>query len=361
MDFPIDQDSEELTFENVENVIVDEDVDRKSRQSITRNTIECFIGLLGSGYRIKDMVPVLNLAIPTIRKMYKNYLLGTFTDLNTFKTAGQKKSETKKDFSLEKNIIAAELALNPCTSLKAMSEKLTMFSPVGSYSLSSVSRLIKGMDYTRKSLTLIPINRNSNENKNLRAQYGGILANINDDQLIFLDETGFNLHSYQSFGYSPKNTKCFINVPNGKGTNISVLCAITNTSILAYKIKVGSFKSADIVDFIDTQLPILAPNERKYIIMDNASIHKTATVRESLARRNYILKFLPPYSPQLNPIEEFFSAFKSRVKQLNNSSNRDELIDIISRVLLRGEFIMEGFFNHMRIWVEKAIVRADFI
>ncbi|KAG0437415.1 hypothetical protein DMUE_3701 [Dictyocoela muelleri] len=205
------------------------------------------------------------------------------------------------------------------------------------------------MNYTRMKLTLIPVNRNSNGNKTTRAQYGTSLLNINDNQMIFLDETGFNLHSHQRFGYSLKNSKCFINVPNSKGTNISFLYAITNEDILAFKARVGSFKSTDLKDFIETQLLILDQNDMKYIIMDNASIHRTAEVRVSLARRNYILKFIPSYSPQLNPIVDFFSTFKSRVKQLNNSSNSNELIDVINSVLLSGAFRLEGHFDHMRV------------
>jgi hypothetical protein len=162
------------------------------------------------------------------------------------------------------------------------------------------------MDYTRKILTLIPINRNSNENKEVRAQYASYLQNISDQQLIFLDETGLNLYTFQRFGYSPRNTKCYISVQNSKGKNVSVLCAINNQGVLAYETKIGGFKSADLTNFIMTKLPVLNACKRKYIIMDSASIHRTAEVRETLAQHNYILKILLPYSPQLNSIEEFF-------------------------------------------------------
>ncbi|KAG0438151.1 hypothetical protein DMUE_3265 [Dictyocoela muelleri] len=112
------------------------------------------------------------------------------------------------------------------------------------------------MDYTRKTLILVSINRNSNVNKDVKSQYGLSMLNINDSQLIFLDETGFNLHYYQK-GYSPKKTKCYINVTNSKGQNISVLCAITKENVLRYQIKSGGFISLDILNFIDLKLPLL--------------------------------------------------------------------------------------------------------
>ncbi|KAG0435357.1 hypothetical protein DMUE_4765 [Dictyocoela muelleri] len=162
-------------------------------------------------------------------------------------------------------------------------------------------------------------------------------------------------------GYSPVNTKCYINVSNSKGINISVLCAITQNGIFDFQIKIGGFKSSDILNFDETKLSLLTHENRKKVILDNASIHKTANVIESFARRNYILKFLPPYSPQLNPIEEFFTCLKSRVKQRGGSSNRDILISTIDDILRNDEFIMEGYFIHMRSWLEKAIVFHDII
>ncbi|KAG0425753.1 hypothetical protein DMUE_6011 [Dictyocoela muelleri] len=187
------------------------------------------------------------------------------------------------------------------------------------------------------------------------------MLNIYDEQLIFMDETGFNLHSYKIMGYSPKNTRCYINVPNSKGKNISVLCDITKESVHGYQIKSRSFKSLDILDFIEQKLPLLTPLNRKYIIMDNASIHKTAEVKEAFLRKNYILKFMPSYSPQLNPIEEFFSCLKSRVRQSEGSVSRDILINTIDEILRNGDFRMEGYFDHMRMWLEKSIARLDFI
>ncbi|KAG0436579.1 hypothetical protein DMUE_4148, partial [Dictyocoela muelleri] len=125
------------------------------------------------------------------------------------------------------------------------------------------------MDYTRKKMTLVPINRNSNTNKELRYQYGIYLNNINNNKLIFLDESGLNFHTFQKLWYSPKNTKCYVNAANSKSINISLLCAVNIQGIFAYKIKVGSFKARDLNAFIIDDLPILSQNERKYIVMDN--------------------------------------------------------------------------------------------
>lgn len=267
---------------------------RKTRVEITRRLVESFNGLQGKNLSFKEIADILNISICTCRRLYKKYLEGEFLDLSQYKSAGEKKSVTSKDITFEKSLIASELSLNPCTNLTSLSQTLYSFHNEGHYSKPTVSRIIKKMNYTRKTLTLVPINRNSNENKLVRFQYASSLINISNEKLIFLDESGFNLHLHQKLGYSPKNTKCFINVPNSKGTNVSLLCAIQVDGILASKAKVGSFKSVDMVDFIHNELVQLGPHERKYIVMDNTSIHKTAEVREALALKNYILMFLPP-------------------------------------------------------------------
>lgn len=76
------------------------------------------------------------------------------------------------------------------------------------------------MNYYRKILTLVQINRHYNSNKDIRAQYDTLFSDIHDKQLIFLDEKNFNLISYKKMEYSHINTKCFINVTHSKDTNV---------------------------------------------------------------------------------------------------------------------------------------------
>ncbi|KAG0430390.1 hypothetical protein DMUE_5670, partial [Dictyocoela muelleri] len=106
---------------------------------------------------------------------------------------------------------------------------------------------------------------------------------------------------------------------------------------------------------------LLTHNSTKHIIMDNASIHKTTEVAQAFAQRGYILHFLPPYSPQLNPIEEFFSAFKSKFLRQERCRNLQEIVSTINTISNIEIFEMRGFFKHMREWVEKCLMREDLI
>jgi len=71
-----------------------------------------------------------------------------------------------------------------------------------------------------------------------------------NDQLVFLDETGVNLHTSSNYGYSTKNTKAYALFPANKGTNISLMEAITSNGVLDYELKDGAYNSAHFIDFI---------------------------------------------------------------------------------------------------------------
>lgn len=95
-----------------------------------------------------------------------------------------------------------------------------------SFSLSKVSRTLKEMNYTRKRLVNVPEERNSSKNIDCRQLYAKEIMFIEDSNLVFLDETGVNLHHTRNYGYSAKNIKAFKSVRANRGQNISCLVAI---------------------------------------------------------------------------------------------------------------------------------------
>lgn len=92
-----------------------------------------------------------------------------------------------------------------------------------------------------------------------------------------------------------------------------------------------SFKSSHLTGFISTELPMLSPKERKYVVMDYATIHKTREARESFTHRNRILKLLPPFNLILIPQRNFFM-FKNTCKAEDINMNIQELINVIEEV-----------------------------
>ena len=334
---------------------------RKERKKITRETISTFKYLISKEKKKKEIMETLEISDSTFQKLRKGYSNGDFVDVNNFKTAGEKRSEKRKDNRALIQEISLQICACPTLTLKQLGDNIKSENSNMTVSTSTLCRTLKKMDYTRKVLTKVPINRNSNQNKDTRAQYANEICNIMDDNLVFLDETGFNLHLTPRWGYSPRNSKCSVVVPNSKGNNVSVIAAIDINGLLAYKVKIGSFNSESFVDFINNELPCIPKQQRKFLIKDNASIHKTADSKEACASRNYVAKYLPPYSPQLNPIEEFFSCLKSRYCLFPRPNKTEGIVRLVQQILGTETFHMTGYYNHMKQFIEMARNREDFI
>ena len=133
-----------------------------------------------------------------------------------------------------------------------------------------------------------------------RALYAAQISMISDDKLIYFDETGLNLHTSRSYGYSQINTKAHINVPANRNVNSSLLCMIGVESILAYEYNALTF-----INFIKKMILYFNLNHNKILIMDNARFYKTAPTINLFIQNNISVKYLIPYSPELNSIEEF--------------------------------------------------------
>ncbi|KAG0436290.1 hypothetical protein DMUE_4295 [Dictyocoela muelleri] len=335
-------------------------IERKSRTQITLQKIETFLVIIEQEKTQVEMCRILKISKSALRKMIKRYHSGDFDDLRNFKTTEQLKKGAKKNYEIENCAVQMELEVNPCTTLQSLSLNINNNNDIN-LSTSSIHRRIKMLQYTRKILTKIPINRNSDVNKTLRVEYANFISTIPNNKIVFLDESGFNLYLTPKYGYSPKNVKACITVPNSKGKNVSFLCAISIEGIYMTKTIKGSFKSADLILFINNDLPLLDHNNKKYIIMDNASIHKTIDVKQAFMNRGYILKFIPPYSPHLNPIEEFFSCFKSKFARGERCVTISDIISLINRIIDNEHFNMTGYFEHMREWLDKALARHDFL
>jgi transposase len=91
---------------------------------------------------------------------------------------------------------------------------------------------------------------------------------------------------------------------------VSLLLAIDRSGVVAHEIRVGSFNQHSFSAFIEK-----LPSERP-LLMDNASIHKTALVREACGRNNIRPIYTPPYCPWFNPVEFAFSVVKRRFRKL---------------------------------------------
>ncbi|CEP09973.1 hypothetical protein [Parasitella parasitica] len=195
-----------------------------------------------------------------------------------------------------------------------------------------------------KKFQLISEYRNSDETKQKRRKaLQEWLADKDMDfekNCVFLDEAGFNLHISRTRRWSRQRKPCKVLKPKSKGRNITILGAISLAGIIDISLRVpevlGSAskkRSADgkvfkvaakigtrtehFYNYLQNVLDVLNKNNLlgQYIVMDIAPIHKNESIRQLIESKGHKCAYLPPYSPFLNPIEEFWSKVKYHVKR----------------------------------------------
>jgi transposase len=218
-----------------------------------------------------------------------------------------------------------------------------------------VGKLLCKMGFTRKILTKIPIERNSANVIEQRKAYCEMIDSLPDKKILFLDETGFNLHTSNNWGYSPKGQPAIASIPASRGRNLSLLSVISMTGLIAYAIVDGPVNGKLFLSFLDLDFYPRRQCDDFILCMDNARIHHVDAVRKWAITKAMQIVYLPPYTPQLNPNENVFSAIKNKYHMVkprpkNNEEMRNMLITILDS-FISADF--EGYYKNMREYVEK--------
>ena len=129
----------------------------------------------------------------------------------------------------------------------------------------------------------------------------------------YKDETGASTNMTRRYGRT-RGARLICKVPHGHWKTSTFVAALRHNRVSAPLLLDGPMNGASFLTYVEQ---ILAPTLRRgdIVIMDNVSVHKVAGVREAIEARRATLRYLPPYSPDLNPIEKFFSKLKSVLRK----------------------------------------------
>jgi transposase len=168
---------------------------------------------------------------------------------------------------------------------------------------------------------------------------------IDARRLVFVDEMGTNTSLYPRYAYSPKGRRAHSQVPRNRGKNTTLLASMTIGGMGPCVVVDGPTTSAVFEAYVE-QVLVLTLRPGQVVVLDNLTAHKGDRVRELVERRGCELMFLPPYSPDLNPIEEAFSKTKALLRRAEARS-RAALVDAIGRALsAMTARDARGFFEH---------------
>ena len=140
------------------------------------------------------------------------------------------------------------------------------------------------------------------------------------------------------------------------------MLAINSRGIVAHALKEGAYNGNLFMDFINNNLTAhFHSNPRDILVMDNCAFYHRCDVISLLNDLQIAHAFLPPYSPSLNPIEEYFSHLKSRYSSISpRPRNREDIMRRVTDILNLENIYFEGWFRLMRIWVDRGIARHEF-
>ena len=134
-------------------------------------------------------------------------------------------------------------------------------------------------------------------------------------RIVFIDETGLNTKMARPRGRSAKGQRLVASIPHGHWKTMTFIGGLRHDGMTAPWVLDGPMDGAAFTTYIETQLgPTL--NEGDVVVLDNLPAHKVAAAEAAIKQRGAWLLFLPPYSPDLNPIELAFSKLKAHMKRL---------------------------------------------
>ena len=161
---------------------------------------------------------------------------------------------------------------------------------------------------------------------------------------VFLDETGTATDLARRYGRSPSDRRLIAAIPHGHWRTTTFIAGLRQTGVIAPLVLDGPLTGRAFRAYVEQFLaPALAPGD--VVVLDNLSAHKVDGVRQAITAASASILYLPPYSPDLNPIEQLFAKLKALLRKAA-ARTRDELWPAIGRLL---ETVPESeCFNYLR-------------
>jgi transposase len=133
-------------------------------------------------------------------------------------------------------------------------------------------------------------------------------------RFVFLDETGLNTKMTRPYGRAPRGERLVAAVPHGHWRTTTFIAGLRQSGIIAPLVLDGPMTGAAFRAYVEQALvPALKPGD--VVVMDNLAAHKVAGIEEAIALAGASLLYLPPYSPDLNPIEQLIAQLKALLRK----------------------------------------------
>lgn len=172
------------------------------------------------------------------------------------------------------------------------------------------------------------------------------MFSVDPRNLVFVDESGVNLAMTRRYGRALRGEQVYAERPGNRGENISLLGALSLDGLIATMSIPGSVNTDVFMTYLQE---VLAPQlwTGAMLIMDNLPVHKAKAVHQVIEATGAQLIFLPPYSPDLSPIELCWSKLKQGLRTAK-ARNREALDQALTQIVTQSisQDDVWGWFTH---------------
>jgi transposase len=182
-------------------------------------------------------------------------------------------------------------------------------------SKSALDRFLARHKITRKKKSLRAAEQKRKDVARARRKWIREQGLLDPAKLVFIDETSVNTNMVRLYGWGPSGVRLVDHVPLGQWETLTFVSALRHDGMVAPMLIGGPMNGELFLAYVEQCLaPTLKPKD--IVVVDNLASHKVAGVAEAIEAAGATLRYLPQYSPDLNPIEMPFSKFKAHLRKL---------------------------------------------
>jgi transposase len=181
-----------------------------------------------------------------------------------------------------------------------------------SCSLMTISRALSQLGLPRKKKVPRAADRDTPENRERRRAFRAGFDGIDPERLVFIDECGANTAMTRNYGRAPAGERVYTDTP-GHWDSVTMTAGMRLSGPMATVAFPGATNTVQFEDYVaEVLVPELRPGD--VVIWDNVKPHQSGEAIEAIEAAGAHVVFLPPYSPDLTPIEEMFSKVKGAMR-----------------------------------------------
>lgn len=298
--------------------------ERKPKVYVTEEKLN-IIKMLYTEKPAREIASLTKLSYSTVIKTIKKIVDSSdevhFNEI--FSKPGRKPTNNVSLYSEIRDIVGNDNSLTQVGIRERLSRRISQ---------PQISRHLKNAGLKRKRLRKRPVALLTEENSRKRIDFCSSVMGFTNRNILFLDESGFNLHTSSNYGYAEVNRDPVTYQPNSKGRNISLCAIISINGVEHHKLVDGAYNIERFSEFISECYQKGVFQRNPLLIMDNVRFHHSDPVKQILLQFGVECLFLPPYNPELNPIENLFSTIKNNLYSIRpRAVSRVDLLNNVER------------------------------